>query len=405
MQTAYVRLRALAGALSLGLALVIGGQAKAVTAAIIMDAESGQVLQSKNADAVKYPASLTKIMTLYLTFEALQQGKIKLNDRFTVSKVAAAKPPTKLGLRAGETIRVEDAILGLVTKSANDAAAVVAENLAGSETRFAELMTQKAWALGMKQTRFRNASGLPDKAQVTTARDMAKLARAVMQDVPGYYPYFSRESFTFRGHTHRNHNRLLGHYEGTDGIKTGYIRASGFNLIASTKRGGTRLVGVVLGGKTARSRDVAMEKLLDRTFAEVDRAAETTMAAAGMPSTSSAEASTLGLISSANAAERVAVPAKTAVWAVQVGAYRNHRAAERRGNAAADLIPGVLADTDVSIQSTRDRKGDVYRARIVGLERKEAADACKLLKRKGFGCMIVPPAKADAVAGGNTSRG
>ena len=404
MQTAYARLRALAGALSLGLALVVGSQAEAVTAAIVMDAESGRVLQAKNPDAIKYPASLTKIMTLYLTFEALEQGKIKLNDRFTVSKTAAAKPPTKLGLRPGETISVEDAILGLVTKSANDAAAVVAENLAGSEKRFAALMTKKARELGMAQTRFRNASGLPDDEQVTTARDMAKLALAVMDDFPEYYPYFSRESFTFRGRTHRNHNHLLGEYEGTDGIKTGYIRASGFNLVASTVRGDTRLVGVVLGGKTARSRDAAMEKLLDRTFARVDRGGAA-LAAVRRPSTKPVETGTISLISSANAAERVAAPAETAVWAIQVGAYRNHRSAERRGNAAANLIPGVLADTDVSIQSTRDRKGEVFRARIVGLERGEAADACKLLKRKGFGCMIVPPAKADAVAGGNTSRG
>ena len=290
MQTAYVRLRALAGAVSLSMALLMGSQAGAVTAAIVLDAESGRVLQSNNADDVNYPASLTKIMTLYLTFEALKKGQIKLTDRFTVSKEAAAMPPTKLGLRAGETIKVEDAILGLVTKSANDAAAVVAENLAGSESRFAELMTRRAHKLGMAQTEFRNASGLPDEDQVTTARDMATLAIAVMRDFPEYYPYFSRESFTFRGRTHRNHNHLLGHYEGADGIKTGYIRASGFNLVASSKRGDTRLIGVVLGGKTARSRDAAMAKLLDRTFAQVAPSTETAVASVSRKDPSKAAA-------------------------------------------------------------------------------------------------------------------
>jgi D-alanyl-D-alanine carboxypeptidase len=408
MQTAYVRLRALAGAFSFGLALALSGQAGAVTAAIVLDAESGRVLQSSNADDIRYPASLTKIMTLYLAFDALKRGEIKLTDRFTVSKNAADMPPTKLGLLPGETIKVEDAILGLVTKSANDAAAVVAENLAGSESRFAELMTRKAHQLGMTETRFRNASGLPDEDQVTTARDMATLALAVMRDLPEYYSYFSRESFTFRGRTHRNHNHLLSQYEGTDGIKTGYIRASGFNLVASSKRGDTRLIGVVLGGKTARSRDAAMQKLLDRTFAQMSPSMETAVAAASRKiPTKVAESRKLGLISSANAGERTVKPAAkgAAGWAIQVGAYRNHRAAEKRGNAAADLIPGVMPDISVSIESARDKKGEVYRARIVGLERDEAADACRLLKRKGFGCMIVPPAKADAVAGGNTSRG
>lgn len=404
MQTALARVRVLAGVFALASALAFGQQAGAVTASIVVDAESGRVLQADNADKVKYPASLTKVMTLYLTFEALQKGAIRLNDRFTVSAKAAAMPPTKLGLARGETIRVEDAILALVTKSANDVATVVAENLAGDERRFAQLMTKKARRLGMSQTRFRNASGLPDRNQVTTARDMATLALAVMRDFPEYYPYFKRESFTFRGRNHRNHNHLLGQYEGADGIKTGYIRASGFNLIASSKRGDTRLIGVVLGGKTARSRDRVMAKLLDRTFAKAERPA-----GAGETKVASAKGATksrgLRLIGSAEAAESASSEGgRTGVWAVQVGAYRDYKAAEKRAIRAAALIPGALADTDVSIESTRDRKGEVFRARIVGLERQEAADACRLLKRKRFGCMIVPPEKAEAVAGG-ASRG
>lgn len=408
MQTAAFRRCALAGALMLALSPALAGEARAVTASIVLDADSGRILQSSNPDDVKYPASLTKIMTLYLTFEALKKGQIRLNDRFTVSKEAAEMPPTKLGLLPGETIRVEDAILALVTKSANDAAAVVAENLAGSEPGFAERMTRKAQKLGMSETRFRNASGLPDEDQVTTARDMSTLALAVMRDFPEYYPYFSRESFTFRGRTHRNHNHLLGQYEGADGIKTGFIRASGFNLVASSKRGESRLIGVVLGGKTASSRDQAMAKLLDRSFAELNPPAETAVAQVRRGGPKSAATAKLSLIPSAQAAERVdPKPArKTAAgWAVQVGAFRSHQAAERRGNAAADLIPGVLPDTDVSIEATRDKKGDVFRARIVGLERDEATDACRILKRRGFGCLLVPPAKADSVASGAISRG
>jgi D-alanyl-D-alanine carboxypeptidase len=402
MQTASIRLRPLAGALMLAAILGAGGEARAVAASIVLDADTGRVLQSSDADSVKYPASLTKVMTLYLTFEALKKGQIRLNDRFTVSAEAAEMPPTKLGLIPGETIRVEDAILALVTKSANDAAAVVAENLAGSEPRFAEMMTRKAQKLGMSDTRFRNASGLPDENQVTTARDMATLALAVMRDFPEYYPYFSRESFTFRGRTHHNHNRLLGNYKGADGIKTGSLRASGFNLIASSKRDGARIIGVVLGGKSTASRDKAMSNLLDRAFASMNPPTETVVATArrGGPKGAAAK---LALIPSANAAERA--PAKTASnWAVQVGAFRNQRAAERRANAAVDLLPGVLADA-ISIEATSDKKGDVFRARLVGLEREEAADACRVLKRRGFGCLLVPPAKADSVASGATSRG
>ena len=409
MQTTS-RLCALAGVLAFAIGLAAAGESRAVTSSIVLDADSGRILQSNNPDGVNYPASLTKVMTLYLTFEALKKGQIRLNDRFTVSKEAAEMPPTKLGLVPGETLRVEDAILALVTKSANDAAAVVAENLAGSEPRFADQMTRKAQKLGMAETRFRNASGLPDEDQVTTARDMSTLALAIMHDFPEYYPYFSRESFTFRGRTHRNHNHLLGQYEGADGIKTGFIRASGFNLIASSKRGESRLIGVVLGGKSGSSRDQAMAKLLDQSFAELNPPAETAVAQAprrGGPK--SAATAKLSLIPSAQAAERVA-PKPTARkapagWAVQVGAFRSHQVAERRGNAAADLIPGVLPDTDVSIEATRDKKGEVFRARIVGMERDEATDACRILKRRGFGCLLVPPAKSDSVASGPTSRG
>ncbi len=231
-------------------------------AAIVVDANSGAVLHAANPDARRHPASLTKIMTLYLLFERLQAGKLKLDSPLKVSEHAEEQAPTKLGLEDGETIKVEDAIKGMVTRSANDAAVVVAEALAGSEEEFAKLMTHKARALGMTKTVYRNASGLPDDEQVTSARDQAILGRAIQEHFPTYYKYFQTRSFVFRGETIGNHNRLLGHVEGVDGIKTGYIRASGFNLVTSLRRDRRHIVAVVLGGSSASSRDARMRQLL-----------------------------------------------------------------------------------------------------------------------------------------------
>jgi D-alanyl-D-alanine carboxypeptidase len=235
-------------------------------AAIVVDANSGAVLHASSADALRHPASLAKIMTLYLLFERLESGKLKLDSPLHVSEHASAQAPTKLGLKAGSTITVEDAIKGLVTRSANDAAAVVAENLGGSESEFARLMTRKAQSLGMSRTVYRNASGLPNDEQVTTARDQAMLGRAVQERFPRYYRYFSIRSFAYRGQSIGNHNRLLGRVEGVDGIKTGYTRASGFNLVTSVKRDNRYLVAVVLGGSSAGSRDARMRALLEENI-------------------------------------------------------------------------------------------------------------------------------------------
>ena len=229
---------------------------------IIVDGNSGATLSSNNPDASRHPASLTKIMTLYLLFERLDAGKMKLDTEMPVSEHAAEQAPTKLGLRPGQTIRVEDAIKGLVTRSANDAAVVIAEAIAGNEDGFAELMTRKARTLGMSKTVYRNASGLPDDEQVTSARDQSTLGRAIQDRFPRYYRYFSTVSFTFRGHSISNHNHLLGSVEGVDGIKTGYTRASGFNLVTSMRRGNRHLIGVVLGGRSGGSRDAIMRSLL-----------------------------------------------------------------------------------------------------------------------------------------------
>jgi D-alanyl-D-alanine carboxypeptidase len=229
---------------------------------IVVDANSGNVLQANAADGPRHPASLTKIMTLYLLFERLEAGKIALDDDLKVSEHASDQAPTKLGLNPGQTIEVEDAIKGLVTRSANDAAVTIAEAIGGSEENFAKLMTRKARALGMSKTVYRNASGLPDDDQVTTARDQSILGRSIQDRFPKYYKYFATNDFHFRGNVIRNHNHLLGRVEGVDGIKTGYTRASGFNLVTSIRRGNRHLVAVVMGGRSASSRDGVMRGLL-----------------------------------------------------------------------------------------------------------------------------------------------
>jgi D-alanyl-D-alanine carboxypeptidase len=231
-------------------------------AAYVLDTNTGQVLFSRNADAQRYPASLTKIMTLYLLFEALETGRISKSTAIAISRKAAAEPPSKLGLRAGSTITVENAILALITRSANDIATAVGEFLGGSEAQFAQMMTAKARQLGMNSTTFRNAHGLPNNQQVTTARDMAILGLAVREHFPQHYHYFNTRQFNFAGQSIRNHNRLLGRVTGVDGIKTGFIRASGFNLVTSVRTGGRSVVAVVMGGRTGASRDDHMAALI-----------------------------------------------------------------------------------------------------------------------------------------------
>src|SRR6186713_867169 len=253
---------------------------------IIVDGNSGAVLSSNNPDGVRRPASLTKIMTLYLLFEQLERGKMKLDTEMEVSAYASQQAPTKLGLKPGQTIKVEDAIKGLVTRSANDASVVIAEAIAGDEDEFAKLMTRKARSLGMSRTVYRNANGLPNDEQLTTARDQSTLGRAIQDRFPRYYRYFATASFNYRGHAIRNHNRLLGNVEGVDGIKTGYTRASGFNLVTSMRRGNRHLIGVVLGGRSGGSRDATMRNLLAESLPK----AATTRTVAAITERSPAEA-------------------------------------------------------------------------------------------------------------------
>ncbi len=235
-------------------------------ASIVIDLETDQVLHARHADAPRYPASLTKAMTLYMLFDAMKSGEVKLYEKLPVSKAAAKQPPSALRLKVGSTITTKDAIHALVTKSANDVAVVVAERLGGTEQRFATLMTAKARAMGMDNTTFKNASGLPDTQQLSTARDMAVLAERILEDHADYYGYFANTKFTWGRATYKNHNRLIGRVEGVDGIKTGYTRASGFNLMSSAKRRGRRVVTIMFGGSTARSRDQHVADLIEAAY-------------------------------------------------------------------------------------------------------------------------------------------
>lgn len=349
--------------------------AQAKYASLVIDAASGEVLHEINADTRNYPASLTKMMTLYMMFEAIDEGRLRMDDRILMSRRAANQPPSKLGIPAGQSLDVETAIRALAIKSANDVAAAVAEHMGGSERQFALLMTAKARDLGMSNTTFRNASGLPHRGQLSTARDMSKLARAMLKHFPHRYHYFSEERFRFDGKAYKSHNNLLTNYEGTDGIKTGYIRASGFNLVASVKRGDRRLIGVVFGGKNAKTRDHHMVKLLEKGWAQV-----APQLASNPPKT--VQASTQSLPRS---------QAKTGgtVWGVQVGAFKQYEPAYEIAVRAMGLAPSYLAEGDVKVAPLEKKNGRVlYRGRVLGISKTQAYRACRFLeKNKNMGCM------------------
>lgn len=399
-------------------------------AAIVVDANTGEVLYAKRADSPRYPASITKVMTLYLAFEALSEGRIKPTDLITVSARAASQPPTKLGLAAGEQITVDDAMRAIAVKSANDMAVALAEHLGGTEQRFAALMTLRAQELGMSNTRFVNASGLPDSRQISTARDIAIMSRAVMRDYPQYYSFFSLRSFTFRGATMNNHNRLLGQMWGVDGLKTGYTNASGFNLAASAVRDGRRLIAVVLGGRSTVTRDDHVEDLLLTGFDVLKRRAlgETITVAQSMfepviegpierPSTEQGDGGQEGLrvvltdspasgpiaaqggmspIPDPVAPARVATPAKRVApprkprgqWAIQAGAFKSKAQARAQLTQLQRRFRQVLDDGEAQIGGA---VGGYFRVRFEGMTADAAKAACKALKAKKQACMVVAP--------------
>jgi D-alanyl-D-alanine carboxypeptidase len=332
---------------------------------IIVDAGSGEVLEEVNADQPRHPASLTKMMTLYLTFEALRDRRVALEQAVPVSPQAAAMEPSKLGLMPGTRLTVEEAILGLVTKSANDAASALGELLGGSEDRFAQMMTLRARALGMGHSTFMNASGLPNMEQWTTARDLAILSRRLISDFPAYYRYFSTPSFAWHRQVIFNHDSMLRTYPGADGLKTGYTEASGHNLVTSALRGGVRLIGVVLGASSNPERDVHMASLLDHGFEQMD------VPVARKPMQMVARVT---LISTARAAEMVRpVPhARGANWSVQVGTFSTEAAAR----SAAVTARREVEAGDARIEPVRLRGKTVWRAQVAGLPQSDAQDAC-----------------------------
>jgi len=399
-------------------------------AALVVDAQTGRVLHEANANELRYPASLTKAMTLYMTFEAIEQGRLRMDQRLPVSGSAAAQPPTKLGLKEGDTVPVRDLIYSLITKSANDAAVVLAEGLGGDEDVFAQRMTRRAHQLGMKSTTFRNASGLPDDGQVSTASDLAILAMAMMRDFPTYYPLFSMQESSYAGRVHTNHNRMLGWYAGAEGLKTGYINASGFNLLLVAKRDGRRLVGVVMGGRTAQSRDTHMGELMDRGFGVdgsrmVASNARVIVAAAKPAAVGRSDLAPLARVSTASPAPlapptfndlsaKKPIPSRLppnpfatssavqsgqggepAQYAMQVGAYSDADTAKRAVSLARFSLPDLNGSGTIAPLERNGRT--LYRARIVGLPEDQAALGCRRLSQNNILDCAVVRVEADDV--------
>jgi D-alanyl-D-alanine carboxypeptidase len=354
---------------------------------IVVDAGTGNVLEAANPDASRHPASLAKLMTLYVVFEALRDRRITTDQLVPVSARAASMQPSKLGILPSTRLTVEDAILGLVTKSANDAAAALGELLSGSEERFAQMMTLRAHALGMSHTTFTNASGLPDPDQWTSARDMAILARHLLGDFPGFYPYFSTRSFTFHGRVIFNHDRMLESYPGADGMKTGYTEASGHNLVTSAVRGGVRLIGVVLGAASNPERDVHMATLLNQGFEQLDVPMERPTIASRLPS----------LVSVAHAASVADQPARqpahtrsapvASIWGIQVGSFASEKAARE----AALNARRATDDGEARVEPAGLRGKTTWRAQVFGLTASEAQNACSVLAHRRTPCIVLRP--------------
>lgn len=390
-------------------------------AAIVVDAKTGEVLYGKRADAPRYPASITKVMTLYLAFEALAAGKIELDDPVVFSPRAAAQSPTKLGVRAGDSISVMQAMQGMVTRSANDASVAMAEKLGGTEQRFATLMTLRAHELGMTNTNFTNANGLPDSRNISSARDLAILSRAVMRDYPQYYRLFSTKSFNFRGQTIGNHNHMLSEVSGIDGLKTGFTNASGFNIAISGVRDNRRLIVVVLGGPNRITRDRVAESLLNTGFEVLDRRARgeqitvaqnffepPQLAQATQPSMQQGDTN-LGLsiqlasspppsrASKIQIVEPSTVPklngkAKATAggrWTIQVGAFKNRSDAREQ----LSLVEKKFGKHVDDAKAVAEKDNGRYTARFSGMNEADAKNACKAIKAKKQPCVVMSPGR------------
>ena len=393
-------------------------------AAYVMDARTGKVLHASSAYAPRYPASLTKMMTLYLVFEEMKEGRMTNKTRIRMSRYAAARPPSKIPVRAGQSISVRQAMLALVTKSANNVATAIGEHISGSEADFARRMTLKARQLGMKNTVFRNAHGLPNRAQRTTAADMAKLGHALRQHFPRRYKIFTTRSFKFGRRNYPNHNRLLGRVRGVDGIKTGYIRASGYNLVTSAGANGRRIVAVVMGGRSGARRNAAMTRLVQKYLPRASRRGSGRLVAAWRSSAPKG-ASSVVLAStpkqtSPKQTSKVTVPAvkktiaapaattttktvplaetapktapfkRTGSWAVQVGASGTYRGAQSLLTSAQRKAQPHVGGRGTNIATVRTRRGKrLFRARFLGFSKYQARQACRQIKRRGMDCLAV----------------
>ncbi len=387
------------------------------TAFLIVDATSGREISSDQADELRHPASLTKLMTIYLTFSALDSGRLALGDALPVSSNALNAPPTKMGLPPGGSVSVRDVTMALVTRSANDAAVVLAEAIGGDEQNFARLMTQRARQLGMTSTVFRNASGLPHREQVTTARDQARLANALMREYPHYYAVFSVQSYTYRGRPLDNHNRMLGNYEGADGLKTGYTAASGFNLVMSAMRDNRRLIGVVMGGESASRRDRQMADLMDRGFASAQVMGISPWTSIRKPPSARYSAAQFvpgapiqeisravvakaepspppAATPQAPATTRVAGPAVPAPespslgsWVIQVGSFNEPQSAQLALERATAALPSAMrSNASAAVDEIQMASKVFHRARLTNLSQEQAVDGCKRLEKQKIYC-------------------
>ena len=401
MRTRALRYTANTLAMGLFAAVVLSTTqpAQAGYASFVMDAQSGEVFHARNADTRNFPASLTKIMTLFMVFEALETGRLELGQALPVSRRAAGQAPSKLGLKVGQTITVRDAIGALSVKSANDVATVVAEAIGGTEIKFAQMMTKRAREIGMRRTTFKNASGLPNRGQLSTARDMAILGREMLVRFPNHYEHFSDLTFRYGKRTYSNHNKLLKTYAGMDGIKTGYIRASGFNLVASAERNGVRLIGVVFGGKTGQSRDTHMASLLNRAWGRAH--AHSTYAALPVPKpaipgqtpTTTAPRLALAQVPAAGNAPGSIRDSNGGLldWGVQVGAFKGYSRAHLAAGQVSQRLRGLPATATIEILPLNAKGTTLFRARIVGMQEDIARNVCRQLRSSGSACAMVTP--------------